>query len=184
MEKKLTSILPTASMMIIGICAICILTFLMAIIFPNQRHVGDLDNQIKKTESEIEIQKAFTPLYRELKDILVTIKHTEGIPLPVVQPSVSKPGDIYQIQSLMKDIIRENQLTMEKIEPDVSSIVDETGFLKINLSTVGSFINFREFLVKLNEKITGIDHIEQLQIQQVEATPYHRLELEIWISQG
>lgn len=184
MGKKIASILPTASMIIIGICAMSILTFLMVIVFPNQRYAGNLDSQIKKIESEIDIQKAFFPLYREFKDILNTIKHTESIHLPFSQPPGSEPDDIYQIQSLLKSIIRQSGLTMEKIEPDVSSIVNETGFLKINLSAVGNFINFRSLLVKLNERIKGFNHIEQLRIQRVEATPHHRLAIEIWIAQG
>jgi Tfp pilus assembly protein PilO len=184
MDYKITSLLPKRSIVFVIICSAGILGFFLLDIYPNQRAAGALDAQIIKTRSQIEKQKTLSPVYEQLRKILKASKDIDGINLPFpAGKESSKREDVNHIRSLLYDIVKESRLETEKIEPDVATMLDDSGRIRIHISLAGDYSNFREFMILLIDRLPAIESVESLEIQRVTNSTDHRLLLAIRFAQ-
>lgn len=185
MENKITPFLPTRSLVFIIICSAGILGFFLLAIYPNQKASGALDTKIIKARSQVEEQKILFPVYRQLRKIQNASKDTERINLPFpTEKKPSKREDINHIRSLLYEIVKKSRLETEKIEPDVATMLDDSGRIRINIAVTGDYGNFREFMLLLNERLPALEAVENLRIQRLPKSTAHRLLLAIWLTQG
>ena len=185
MENKTTSFLPQRSLIFIIICSVGILGFFLLAIYPNQKAAGALDAKITTARLQIEEQKILRPIYEHLRIIQKASKDRENINLPVsTMDTPSKGEGINHIRSLIADIVKENRLETERIEPDVATILDDSGRIKINIAVTGDYGNFRGFMIQLNSRLPSIESVENLRIQRVPKSTGHQLSLAIWLAQG
>ena len=124
MIKKLTSYLPAHSLIFILVCIAGILGFLLLTVYPNQRKAYALDRKINTVRTEIEEQKIFMPMYTQLRQIQKSAKQAESADLPL---HVEKTGGIespFQARRQIQQIAESAGMTVEVIEPDVDTIID------------------------------------------------------------
>ena len=77
--------------------------------------------------------------------------------------------------------LKEKMDEIEKIITDADSLIDDSGFLMLNVAVKGDVFDLRHFLVKLGE-IQYIEHIERVQIRTLDKNKEMRLKL--WIARG
>ena len=183
--NKVTSYLPTRSLIFIGICALGILGFLLLVIYPNHVAENALDEKALEVRMKVEEQKALSPIYKRLRQIQRDSKETDSLKLDLKRrKGPSEPVDIDRTRSHLENLARDNRLVAEQIEPDVATILDDSGRLKIAVSVTGRYGAFREFMVEMTDQLPSLESIESLQIQRVPNTRDHRLTLIIWLAQG
>ena len=181
MVKKITSILPLPSFVFIILCSLGILGFIL-LIFLNQKADDVLDTRIKQIQLKTEERKVLTPLYDQLKRALQTSEQIQAVDLPFSKSEKLNHLDMQLVQSTFNTIIQESGLKTEKIEPDLTSIIDDSDHIRIHTAMTGDFMDFRTVMLRLCEQIPSIKHIQQMQIEPIEDTEQLRLSMEIWLA--
>ena len=165
------------SLMILIICIVGILTFILLIILPSDKAADELDKEIKILNTRIEEQRILTPVFHSL------IKRSKMEPpsgLPVPEKSKLTHGDVNTISNVFQEIAARHSLTLEDVKTDVSSMVEEDGYLSMQIRLNGDFYKFREFLVDLGS-IPSLEHIEEINIRPQKET--RELEIKLWLAQ-
>ena len=187
MKIKLTLYLPTSSRILIGLCAAGVLGFVFLVIVPDQKAAEALDSAISETQLKLKQQELLSPLYHQLQGLLKASKQIDSVGLPFPREARKAAGmgqrDIDRIHSIMQTIVEANRLKAERIEPDVSSLIDNSGKFRMTIAVRGEFMDFRKFILHMAEQLPSMEHIETIQIERVEDTRDLRLELGIWIAQ-
>lgn len=185
MENKVTSFLPKRSLIFIIVCSVGILGFFLLAIYPNQKAAAALEAKITTALRQIEEQKILRPVYEHLREVQKASKDGAGINLPLsTMEKPSKGEGIDHIRSLLFEIVRKNRLKTEKIEPDVATMLDDSGHIRIDIAVTGDYSNFRGFMIQLNSRLPSIESVENLRIQRVPESTAHQLSLAIWFAQG
>jgi hypothetical protein len=103
---------------------------------------------------------------------------------PSMLPSPEKTklthGDINSISKVFQDIAVHHNLKLEEIKTDVSSVMEDSGYLMMRLRLSGNFYKFREFLVDLGS-IPYLEHIEEISIRPVKTA--RELSIKLWLRQ-
>ena len=165
------------SLLILIVCVVGILAFLLLIILPSERASTELDQEISKLNARIEEQRILTPVFHSL---LKRSKMAPPSDLPVPERTKLTYGDINSISSVLQEIAARHNLKLEEIKTDVSSMVQDTGYLSMQLRLNGNFYKFRDFLVDLGS-IPSLEHIEEISIRPLKAS--RELEIKLWLAQ-
>jgi Tfp pilus assembly protein PilO len=176
MARIAYSSLATKSLMHFLIFGGGIILFILLFNLPEHKKAGDLDKQIEKKKLEIEEQKILYPVYHTLlKKTLVS--QPEGITF-AKKEKLAK-GDTQKISSTLQEMALKSKLQLTDFKPDVESIINDSGFLKINILVNGEFLNLQNFLVQLCQ-LPYLELIEQITIKPVKNTKEFRLK--IWLA--
>jgi len=167
----------TQSLAIFGICAVGIVAFWVLIIFPSQKTVEDLDQEINQLNGRIEEQRILTPVFHNL---LQRAKMKGPTRLPSPEKSKLSHGDMNAISTVFQDIARRCNLKLDEVTTDVNSLVQESGYLVMRIQISGNFFDFRKFLVDIGS-IPYLEHIEEVSIRSGNASK--ELSLKIWLAQ-
>ena len=165
------------SVMILIVCVVGILAFLLLIILPSEKSANELDQEIAKLNARIEEQRILTPVFHSL---LERSKVAPPSDLPVPERTKLTHGDINTISNVFQDIAARHNLKLEDIKTDVSSMVQDTGYLSMQLRLNGNFYKFREFLVDLGS-IPSLEYIEEINIRPLKTS--RELEIKLWLAQ-
>jgi len=178
MKEKQSRKFPGTTIAYIFICAGAIFAFIMIGLHPSGKFLARLDMEIAKLQAQIEEQKMLYPFYQELLKKLQT-KGPELLPFP----SKSRlPRDkIAEVPSILGEIAQKSGLEAVSIAPDVKSIASNHSMLLLTAVLKGDFFDFRKFLMELG-KIAYLDHIEQIQIQEILGG--RKYSLKIWLALG
>jgi hypothetical protein len=170
----------TSSLSLINflICGGGILIFGVFALYPNQRALNSMDAEIRKMTAHIEEQEAMFPLFEELMKI-TNEKKSDILPFP--EKMLMERNDIGKISSQIKDIAQLNRLSLEEITPDVNTLIDDSGHLRMYLKTKGKFFDFRQFMIGIGG-IPYLEHTEQLQIRTIQGSEDVDITLKIWLA--
>ena len=165
------------SLLILIVCVVGILAFFLLIILPSQKSAEELDKDIAKLSARIEEQRILTPVFHSLLN-----RSKIGPPSDLPRPEKTKLsyGDINTISNLFQDIAARHNLNLEAVNTDVGSMVQDTGYLSMQLRLNGDFYKFRSFLVDLGS-IPSLEHIEEIKIQPQKTS--RQLEIKLWLAQ-
>jgi len=84
------------------------------------------------------------------------------------------------ISNVFQDIAMRHNLKLEEVKTDVSSVIEDFGYLMMRLRLSGNFYKFRDFLVDLGS-IPSLEHIEEINIRPVK--PARELQIKLWLGQ-
>lgn len=163
--------------MILIVCVVGILAFLLLIILPSHKAADELDQEIATLNARIEEQRVLTPVFHSL---LKRAKTAPPSDLPVPERTKLTHGDINTLSSVFQNIAAHHNLTLEDFKTDVSSMVQDTGYLSMQLRLAGDFYKFRDFLIDL-ESIPSLEHIEEINIRPRKTS--RELEIKLWLAQ-
>ncbi len=175
--KKILTILPTQSLIYCLICGAGIIVFIFLIIIPSHNISVELDQDIKKLNDHIEKQRILRPVFDSL---LKRAKEEKSTDLPSTPKVKIERGDINKISELLQEIARRHELKVQDIKTDVHELMENSGYMPMNLNLTGNFMNFRDFLVDLGT-IASLAHIEELNIRAIAANREYKLR--IWLAQ-
>ena len=167
----------TQSLFVFVLCVVGVLSFLLLIILPSQKNSADLDREISKLNVRIEEQRILTPVFHSL------LKRAKTAP-PSMLPSPEKTklthGDMNSISKVFQDIAVRNNLKLEEIKTDVTSAMEDSGYMMMWLRLSGNFYKFRDFLVDLGS-IPSLEQIEEVSIRPVKTA--RELQIKLWLGQ-
>lgn len=164
-------------MLILIVCVVGILAFMLLIILPSEKSSKELDLEISKLNARMEEQRILTPVFHSL---LKRSKIAPPSDLPVPERTKLTYGSINTISNVFQDIAARHNLKLEEIKTDVGSMVQDTGYLSMQLRLSGDFYKFREFLVDLGS-IPSLEHIEEINIRPLESI--RELDIKLWMAQ-
>ncbi|MGD9123206.1 MAG: hypothetical protein PVG59_21175 [Desulfobacterales bacterium] len=165
------------SLLILIVCVVGILAFVLLIILPSEKSAKELDQEIETLSARIEEQRILTPVFHSL---LKRSKMAPPSDLPVPERTKLTYGDINTISNVFQDIAARHNLKLEDIKTDVGSMVQDTGYLSMQLRLNGNFYKFRDFLVDLGS-IPSLEHIEEINIRPLKTS--RELEINLWLAQ-
>jgi Tfp pilus assembly protein PilO len=177
MVDRITTKPLAQSVLILIVCLVGILAFMLLIILPSDKSAKELDQEIAKLNARMEEQRILTPVFHSL------LKRSKMAPpsnLPVPERTKLTHGSIQTISDVFQDIAVRHNLKLEEIKTDVGSMVQNTGYLSMQLRLSGDFYKFREFLVDMGS-IPSLEHIEEINIQPLKATRV--LDIKLWMAQ-
>lgn len=160
------------------ICGSVIFLFIVFAIYPNQMSLIRMDREVEALSTRIEEQQIMSPLFDELMK-LSQKKDPDMLPFP--KREKVKRSEIGNVSLTLKKFSEESNLTVGEITPDVNTLVDDSGYVKMVLKVRGQFSDFRNFLLKIGE-LPYVDHIEQIQIRTVPDTETYELGLKVWLT--
>lgn len=169
--------LPARSIAFLFICAGGLLAFILLVIYPQQISLDEADMEIMALKGRIEEQKILYPVFLDLLR-KARFKGTEGLPFP--KRDRLKRDETVKIPTIFQQIAQKNHLKLVDIKSDIDSLVDSSGFLKINLELEGNFFDLRSFMLQLGE-LPYLEHIEQIQVRS--AHEIKTVHLKIWLAQ-
>ena len=175
--KKLSSILPTQSLLYLLVCGAGILVFVLLIIVPTQKTSAELDRDIAKLTARIDEQRILKPVFDNL---LKQVKKKGPTNLPATKRVKLARSEINEISERMLEIARRCDLQLNDIQTDVNALENNVEYLLVRIHATGDFKRFRDFLMGLGD-IPSLEHIEEVDIRAIENT--REFKLKIWLAQ-
>jgi hypothetical protein len=169
--------LPSRSYVNIIICIAGIIAFIFLVIFPQNQSRKSLDQEIEQLTTRIEEQKILAPLFEQLTS-KSQFKAPDDLPFPE-RKKLSKE-EARQISFAVQKVIQQNDFLVENIVPDVNTLMDGSGFLKLSLVAVGNFFQLRNVMLQLTE-IPYLEHIETFQLETID--DLIKVNFKLWFAQ-
>jgi hypothetical protein len=169
--------LPPKSYVNIFICLAGIIAFILLVIYPQYQSQKSMDQEIETLSTRIEEQKILAPLFKDLTT-KAQVKTPENLPFPERQ-KLSKE-EARKISFAVQAVVQQNNFTVENIVPDVNTLMDGSGFLKLSLVAVGEFFRLRDVLIQLSE-IPYLEHFETLELETDD--DLIKVSLKLWFAQ-
>lgn len=173
---SLSSILPTKSLINLLVFCGIVLLFVILAILPSRTETENLDFEIDNIKMRIEEQKILTPVYESLLK-KATIEPPAGIAIPTKEKL--NRNQTREIATTFQELANETMLELVDITPNVGSLLNESGYLTIDMVLKGEFINLHAFLVKLGQ-IPYVELIEQISIRSV--TNAKEIKIKAWLA--
>jgi len=167
--------LPARSITLFLICVGGLLAFIPLMIYPQQTSLAETDMEIKDLKGRIAEQKILYPVFQDLLR-KAHFKGAEGLPFP--KRARLEQDDTVKILSIFQNVAKRNHLTLVDIKSDIESLVDSSGYMKIDLAVEGRFFDLRNFMLDLGE-LPYLEHIERIQIRSIQEMK--AADLKIWI---
>lgn len=175
MAQKISNNPLAQSVLIFLICAVGILAFLFLIVLPSQKTSAELDQESAVLNTRIEEQRILTPVFHSL---LNRAKTAAPSMLPSPEKTKLTHEDMNTISQGFQEIAARHNLKLEEVKTDVSSMMQNSGYLMMRLRLSGNFYKFRDFLVDLGS-IPSLEHIEEISIRPVKTA--RELEIKLWL---
>lgn len=175
--EKLSAYLPTQSLIYFLICCAGVIVFVLMIILPAQKSTAELDSEIANLKTRIEEQRILSPVF---KNFFKQVKEDNQGDLPNQVKKKLSRDDISKLTLRLQQIVRENNLQIEELAPDVNSLTGNSGFLSVSISAKGEFMDFRNFLVELGT-IPSMELVETINVRAIEGLRH--INVRIWLAQ-
>lgn len=143
-------------------CLTGILLFIIAGIIPAQRYSAALDRKTRDLQFQIDEQKSLQPIYQSLKAKSQT--GTVSV-LPTPERNKLSRDLISMVPSTFGRIAKNAAMDTLSVDPDVSSLANQSRYLLVHAVVRGDFFSFRKYLTGLGE-LPYFERIEEIEIQQ------------------
>jgi hypothetical protein len=146
------------------ICVLGVLAFCLVGIWPNSVAIKDAEEEIGLLNQKVQTQELLYPVYREL--IKEATQKTPST-LPIPKKNEILLNDLSHINKTFFKLAQENQVTFNSAVPDVSSYLEDTGHLTMNLDFSGDFFQLRGLLLSICQ-LPYLESIETMKIETAE----------------
>jgi hypothetical protein len=160
-------------------CCVGIAILTGAGIYPSYRALGELDRDIARYRAEIESQKLLFPVFIQL---LKRSRQKSPPLLSVPDPERLPRGDTSGLSARFRQIAADNGITVNRLTPNVESLVDAAGRLKMEADLTGAFQDIRNFLIQIG----SVPYLESLEFLRIQASPGKELlsvTMRFWVLQ-
>ena len=170
--------LPSLSIINFLLCGGGILIFVFLLILPSQHSLVKLDKEAERINTIIEEQTMLFPLSKELFRMA-----QEDVPadLPYPDKASLKQDEISELSYIFQELAKQSNIILASVEPDIHSLIDDSGHLRVNLNLQGKFFDLRTFLIRLGE-LPYLEHIEQIQTRTIAGAEYLEIKLKVWLA--
>ncbi len=168
------------NLMTLFVCVGGILLFFFGILFPQRQTMAQLEREIKSLKPKIEEHKALFPFYQNLKRQLAD--KAAGHTNPPVKSRLDR-REIDRLPALFEKKADSCHLELSNFTPDIDSINDNKGLMKIDLHVTGGFLNFRRFMLEICA-LPFLENMEQVCIKPVTGSEKLALEIRICLARN
>ncbi|MBN2397150.1 MAG: hypothetical protein JXI32_02120 [Deltaproteobacteria bacterium] len=154
--------IPGRSVIYLVLCAVVLIIFYFAALYPYQRALNTIDAKTAQVAALIKKQRTLMPLYEEM------VKRGEGkirgtLPVPDIQPLPR--GGIETVSPLFQRMADESGMQVVSIRPDVLTLTEGSDDMVVTLQLRGAFLDFRKFLVRVGGALP-LKRVEEIEIRQ------------------
>lgn len=153
----------SSNILFIVICVACIAAFALVGIYPNERLMNQMEEDIEALNAQAKTQEVLFPVF---KDLLNEAQQSIPENLPIPDKGQMADNAINRINSIFNQIAVENKVEFRNATPDARSYMEESGFLTINVSFGGDFFDFRHLLYSIC-RLPYLESIDQLRIDTI-----------------
>ncbi|MBN2283450.1 MAG: type 4a pilus biogenesis protein PilO [Deltaproteobacteria bacterium] len=159
------------------ICAalLVIVLFFFLWIAPLQDSLAVLDEEIAVAKARVDIQEKIRPLYAKLAE---KAKSDESARLPLPKKESLPKLRIESILPAFSEIAKKHDMKIESFNPVIEALDQTPGRLRVDMSIVGNFFDFRELLVDMGA-VPYVESIEEIQIER--ADTMKRINMKVWL---
>ncbi len=161
MWQKIKNAIPKETLINLLICISAIVLIVLVGIVPNHLKSAKLAKDIDSLQFKVEEQKTLHPVYQLLKSRNQN-KMSTVLPCPVRSPLSRQK--VETILSVFDGIAKNSGMKAVSISPDFKSLDAERNLLPVEIIIIGDFVNYRKFLIAL-EELPYLERVEELQIQ-------------------
>ena len=158
--------IPKQTILSIGLCAGIIVAFLALAVYPKQRSLAGLNQQMEGIENQLKEQKMLLPLYENLSEI-ARFQKPRALPSP--RKGKLELHETERLSSLFDAMARKSRLTLVDAIPDIQSLVQGPESLSVNILLKGDFSDLRSFLLALGG-VPALQRVEEIRIKSAEKT--------------
>ena len=168
--------LPRQTLSIFFLCAGVGIVSYVLMLYPAKKLLDRLNGEISTLQNKVEEQKIFLPNYQ--KFLKINQEDMSGT-LPSPHKNRLPKNKIKMIPALLKELVLKSDLSPVSITLDLKSLAGKPGFVSVNTLVKGELLNFRNFLMKLQE-IPYLEHMENIGIKGTLFSKEFKLKL--WIA--
>jgi len=121
-----------------------------------------LERQLSEASQQAEISELLAPLMTELHDD-ANAADPESTEDTGLRPLLETDAEDYQ--EVIEQMIRQYNLGPATVTPDIQSILSNTGYILVNLTTRGAFSDFRRLIMQLG-RLPYLSGIDRYYVQQ------------------
>ena len=168
----------SSNLIYLAVCGAGVIAFLLVAVFPNMSAMGQMETDIAQLSQKVQHQELLHPLYMEL------IKRVQqNVPQDLPMPTGSKVSkrEIADIGEVFQTLAKESGVIFVNATPDVSSYLEDSGHLTMNVAYEGDFFNFRKLLLKICQ-LPYLRAIYQMQVKTEK--DMKRIQLKLSLNQG
>lgn len=158
--------IPRRTILSMGLCAGIIVAFLGIAVYPKQRSLAGLNQQIDYIEDQIREQKMLLPLYENLSEI-ARFEKPEALPFP--RQGTLALRETEGLSSLFDAMARRNRLTLVDVIPDIQSLDQGSEGLSVNILLKGDFSELHGFLLALGG-VPALQRVQEIRIKSADKT--------------
>jgi len=144
-------------------CGIGIAILVLIGIYPAHRQINELDRTITQLEVDIEGQKLLFPVFIEL---LKRSRQKLPAALSAPEPRRLPRGDTSQLATLFREAATEAGIQVNRLTPNVESLIEGAGRLKMEAEFAGRFQDFRNFLIQIG----AVPYLESVELLRMKAS--------------
>lgn len=161
------------------ICIVGIAILVAVGIVPAERKLKEMDRKIATLQYQVEEQKLLFPFFVQLLQ-----RSREKAPplLPSPEQEKMPRGDTTPLTTQFREIAAKNGIAVERLRPEVESLLDRSGRVKMLAGLYGGFHDLRNFLIQVGE-VPYLDQIEYIRVEGAKEDQALQVNLRFWVLQ-
>lgn len=162
-----------SSPILVILCALGLLAFLLLVIYPNHRKMGEYDRQISVLKEDIALRRALLPIYRRLVEKATIAPSTQ---LKAPEKTALDMDDTGRLAQIFQEIAKTADLTLESVIPDVQNADPDNRHLLVEVVFRGTFFNVQPLINAILER-SYVDRILKIQVRSAEEKHWIKLSM-------
>ena len=167
--------LPRRSLIYIALCLGGLVCFVFVGIVPIHTALNRLDQEITGLNKQLREQEILFPVFQKFLAILQQ-KGEKALPAP--DKNKLSREEIATLPELFRELGKQCTMEYRETIPDINTLKDGSGRLRVSLLMRGDFFSLQDFLVRLGA-VSFLDHIESIDIRTAMGSKDFRLK--IWL---
>ena len=182
MDRNRLLPVPKATLLLAGLCALCVLAFLLLVIVPLNRDLAENQRTIARIQRQIAEQKVLFPVFGRLFASLKSLRRedTGGLALPAA--AKFSRTELDALQPIVEKLCRDNALVLRSCRPDPTSLNQQASALAYNLQVQGPFANLGAFVRQMIGHLGFVQKIEQLALTRAPEGGQLICDLKLWLA--
>ncbi len=157
------------------LCALGLLAFLLAVIYPNYRSLRAYDRQIVLLKDEIALRQALAPIFRQLIEKALIAPSTQ---LKRPEKKMLDIENTGRLTLIFQEIAKISDMTLESVVPDAQALDQDNGRLLVEVVFRGAFANLQPLINTIVEHAV-VDRIEKIHIRNTEENKWIKLSVSV-----
>lgn len=164
-----------SSPILVILCALGLLAFLLLVIYPNYRNMGEYDRRITALKGEIALRQALAPIYEKLVEKAHITPSTQ---LKSPEKTALDMENTARLTQIFQNIAKTADLTLESVIPAAQAFDQGNGRLLVEVVFRGDFLNVQPLINTIVEQ-SFVDRIQKIQVRSTGENKWIKLSVSL-----